>query len=57
VDITSVIERKIDALREHVSQIADMEAMAERQRLRLDPEAPLDQPRLIESFYVITLDR
>jgi LmbE family N-acetylglucosaminyl deacetylase len=57
VDITTAINRKIDALREHVSQIADMDAMAERQRSRLDPEAPLDQPRLIESFYVITLDR
>ncbi len=57
VDITSTIERKIAALREHKSQIADMDAMAERQRSRLDPEAPSDSPRWIESFYVITLDR
>jgi LmbE family N-acetylglucosaminyl deacetylase len=57
VDITATIERKIMALHEHKSQIADMEAMAERQRSRLDPEAPADHPRLIESFYVITLDR
>lgn len=57
VDITTTLERKITALREHQSQIADMEAMAERQRGRLDPEAPSDHPRPVESFYVITLDR
>lgn len=57
VDISGVLDRKISALREHQSQIADMEAMAERQRSRLDPEAPADRPRVIESFTVITLDR
>lgn len=57
VDITPTIERKIAALREHQSQIADMEAMAGRQRSRLDPAAPADHPRIIESFTVITLDR
>ncbi len=57
VDITATLERKITALREHRSQIADMEAMAERQRGRLDPEAPANRPRSVETFYVITLDR
>ena len=57
VDISATVERKIVALREHKSQIADMEAMAERQRSRIDPAAPLDRPRWIESFTVITLDR
>jgi len=32
IDTTSTIERKILALREHISQIADMDAMAERIR-------------------------
>ncbi|MFN8379218.1 MAG: PIG-L deacetylase family protein [Anaerolineae bacterium] len=57
VDIAATIERKITALREHKSQILDMEAMAERQRSRIDPESPADHPRIIESFTVITLDR
>jgi LmbE family N-acetylglucosaminyl deacetylase len=57
VDISDSIETKIRALREHKSQIADMDAMAERQRSRLDPEAPADHPRLIESYRVLTFDR
>jgi hypothetical protein len=32
IDTTSTIDRKIAGLREHVSQIADMDAMAERIR-------------------------
>jgi LmbE family N-acetylglucosaminyl deacetylase len=57
LDIGDVIETKIRALREHKSQIADMEAMAERQRSRIDPEAPADRPRLIEWYRVLTFDR
>lgn len=57
VDISSTLERKLTALREHKSQIPDMDAMAERQRSRLDPEAPAGYPRVIESFTVLTLDR
>lgn len=56
VDVTAYIETQIAALREHRSQIADMEQMAARLRERkLDPEAPEDSPRYIESFRVITL--
>lgn len=56
VDVTAYIETQIAALREHKSQIADMDRMAERLReRRLDPEAPEDAPRYIESFRVITL--
>jgi LmbE family N-acetylglucosaminyl deacetylase len=56
VDVTAYIETQINALREHKSQIADMEQMAERLRQwKLDPEAPEDAPRHIERFRVITL--
>jgi len=57
VDVTAHLETKIAALREHKSQIADMEAMAERQRGNRDPESPHDAPRYMESFRVITFDR
>lgn len=57
VDITDYVETKIKALREHKSQIADMEAMAERMRSNLDAEAPEDGPRIMEQFRVITFSR
>jgi LmbE family N-acetylglucosaminyl deacetylase len=57
VDVTGHIDIKIKALREHKSQISDMERMAERIRQRsLDPRTPEDFPRYIENFRVITLD-
>lgn len=56
VDVTDYIETKITALREHKSQIKDMEKMAANIRERtLDPRAPEDSPRHIENFHVITL--
>ncbi|MBC8170817.1 MAG: PIG-L family deacetylase [Anaerolineae bacterium] len=56
VDITKYLDTKIASLRHHVSQIADMDAMAARVKDRtLDTEAPIDQPRYIERFHVITL--
>jgi LmbE family N-acetylglucosaminyl deacetylase len=56
VDVTDHIDRKIQALREHKSQIKDMDAMAERIRERsVDPRSPEDAPRYVENFYVITL--
>ena len=56
VDVTDHIETKIKSLHEHKSQISDMEAMATRIRERtLDPRAPIDGPRHVESFRVITL--
>lgn len=56
VDVSAHVETKIRALYEHKSQIKDMEAMAQRIRERtLDPQAPADAPRHIESFRVITL--
>lgn len=53
VDVTDYVETKIAALREHKSQIADMEAMAERMRGNRDPEAPVDAPRYVELFRVV----
>jgi LmbE family N-acetylglucosaminyl deacetylase len=56
VDVTDHIETKIKALREHKSQIKDMEAMAENIRKRsLDPRAPVNAPRYVENFRVMTL--
>jgi LmbE family N-acetylglucosaminyl deacetylase len=56
VDITDHIETKIASLRHHVSQIKDMDAMAENIRQRhVDPRSPEDAPRLIEHFRVFTL--
>ena len=57
VDVTDYVETKIMALREHKSQIADMEAMAERMRKNFDAEALEEQPRIVDSFRVITFDR
>ncbi|MEP7292016.1 MAG: PIG-L deacetylase family protein [Chloroflexota bacterium] len=57
IDVTDYIETKISALREHKSQIADMEAMAERQRANHDAEMLSATPRYSESFRVITFDR
>lgn len=55
VDVTEHVDTQIRALREHKSQIRDMEAMAERIRARHeDPRAPQGAPRLIESFFVVT---
>ena len=57
VDVTDYIETQIRALREHKSQISDMEGMAERMRQwKRDPESPDEMPRHIESFRVITFN-
>jgi LmbE family N-acetylglucosaminyl deacetylase len=55
VDITDYVETKIAALREHKSQIADMEAMANRQRENVDPEFAGDGKRYTEVFRVFHL--
>jgi LmbE family N-acetylglucosaminyl deacetylase len=54
--VTDYVETKLASLRHHVSQIADMEAMAARVRERMrDPEAPDDEIRYIERFRVVRL--
>jgi LmbE family N-acetylglucosaminyl deacetylase len=57
VDVTAHLETKIAALREHRSQIADMEQMAERQRANIDAESPEGTRRYMEAFRVITFQR
>lgn len=55
IDVTAYVETKINALREHKSQIADMEALAQRQRENSDPELVDNGPRYTEAFRVFTL--
>ncbi len=56
VDVTNYVSTKINALREHKSQIADMDGMAQRVAERmLDEQSPEDAPRFIERFHVINL--
>jgi LmbE family N-acetylglucosaminyl deacetylase len=56
IDITEVVDTKIAALREHKSQIKDMDAMAERIRERgLDPQSPPEYPRYVERYRLIQL--
>ncbi len=56
VDVTEYIETQINALREHKSQIKDIDDLAARLRERKrDPESPDEFPRHIESFHVVTL--
>jgi LmbE family N-acetylglucosaminyl deacetylase len=56
VDVTNYIDKKVEALREHKSQIKDMDELADRIRERsLDPRAPESAPRYIERFRVFKL--
>lgn len=56
VDVSDYMQTQIASLQEHKSQIADMDALAERLlSMKLDPLAPADAPRHIESFHVINL--
>ncbi len=57
IDVSNYVETKITALREHKSQIADMEAMAERMRNNFDPESVAAYPHFAERFRVITFER
>jgi LmbE family N-acetylglucosaminyl deacetylase len=56
VDVTAFVDRKIEALRMHVSQIRDPEEMAHRVRERmLDAASPPDAPRYVERFMRLDL--
>jgi LmbE family N-acetylglucosaminyl deacetylase len=56
VDVTAFLERKVAALREHKSQIKDMEGLDDRMReWLLDPDSPPDSPRYVEHFHRIDL--
>jgi LmbE family N-acetylglucosaminyl deacetylase len=51
VEVTAYVERKLEALRCHRTQIVDFEEVAAgvRERMR-DPESPSESPRAIEQF-------
>jgi len=56
VDVTDAVERQIESLRAHKTQISDMDKMAENIRKRsLDPNSPPEYPRRIERFRLINL--
>jgi LmbE family N-acetylglucosaminyl deacetylase len=56
LDVTDAVERQIESLRAHKTQIADMDKMAENIRKRsLDPNSPPEYPRRIERFHVINM--
>ena len=56
VDVSDAVERQIQSLQAHKSQITDMDKMAQRIRERsLDPNSPPEYPRRIEKFRVINL--
>lgn len=56
IDVTAYIDRKIAALREHKSQIKDMDGLEARIRgWLLDPGSPPDAPRYVEHFQRIDL--
>lgn len=56
VDISDYVEAKINSLREHKSQMGLRPGLGDRIRSRaLDPQAPENAPRYVESFFVVTL--
>lgn len=56
VDVTSRMDRKMSALREHKSQISEPDEMEKWLRRRmLDPHSPPESPRYIERFKRIQL--
>lgn len=56
IDVTDQFDRKVAALRHHVSQIGDPAGLVQRLRDRmLDPESPPDAPRYVERFRRIDL--
>ncbi len=55
INVTDHLETKIAALREHKSQIADMDAMEQRQRENVDTQMAEDRPYYSESFRVFHL--
>ena len=55
VDVTPYWETKIDAIKEHKTQIEDVEAMISKMRGRLADGADLDNPRYEEKFIRIVM--
>ncbi len=57
VDVSSTVEKKIDALREHKSQIADMDALPERIYERCRNAAEHVSFEFAETFHRVQLNR
>lgn len=58
VNVTKFIDHKLSALREHSSQIPNMEALEKVVRERMqDPDSPPNGPRYVERFMRIDLRR
>jgi LmbE family N-acetylglucosaminyl deacetylase len=58
IDVTAYFERKVQALKEHTSQIRSPERLRKRlQERMMDPESSIDAPRYIEQFRRIDLRR
>ncbi len=56
IDVTDTFERKIASLREHTSQIKDMDGLAQRMRERMRaPESAEDTPIYREGFRLLKL--
>ncbi|MFN7208827.1 MAG: PIG-L deacetylase family protein [Aggregatilineales bacterium] len=55
VDITAYLDRKIEAISQHRSQIKDLEALTRRLRANSDPDFERDAPLYTESYRVLTL--
>ena len=56
IDVTATFERKLQALRAHKSQIADMDGLARRMRERMkQPDSPAEQPTYVEAFRHLNL--
>jgi LmbE family N-acetylglucosaminyl deacetylase len=56
IDVTAYLDRKVAALREHKSQIRDLDGLDTRMReWLLDPQSPPEAPRYIEVFQRIDL--
>jgi LmbE family N-acetylglucosaminyl deacetylase len=52
IDVTDFVERKLEALRCHASQIEDTDELAPRIRERMrDPDSPDAAPRYLEHFH------
>jgi LmbE family N-acetylglucosaminyl deacetylase len=56
IDVTAYFDQKLQALRQHVSQIADPDDLVTRlQERMLDPASPPESPRYVERFRRIDL--
>ncbi len=55
VDITALMDRKLEAIKQHKSQVKDVPGMEKRLRDSRDPDYIDDAPRYTESYRLLTL--